>query len=103
MVNENYKDVFLRSQPDGQDVMIKYMRRRGEMLTIRISDLPDGSYHLDIERVGGECVPACEGALEIILDKDLKEAPQFKSNPQKVGFIRTHRAYTKMGHYSQQH
>lgn len=98
MTNEKYKDAFLHSQPEGEDAMVRYVRNPGEMLTIRISDLPDGGYHLDIEKVGGHCVPACEGALEIILDKDLKEAPQFAPNSERVGWLRTNQAYKKMGH-----
>ena len=98
MTNENYKDAFLRSQPEGQDAMVRYVRGHGEMLTIRISDLPAGSYHLDIEKVGGIGVPACEGALELVLDKDLKEAPQYAPNPERVGWLRTNQAYKKMGH-----
>ena len=98
MVDEDYKDAFLRSQPEGQDAMVRYVRGQGEMLTIRIFDLPDGSYRLDLEKVDGVGVPACEGALEIILDKDLKETPKFAQNPERVGFIRTHQAYAKMGH-----
>ncbi len=98
MGDENYRDAFLRSQPEGQDAMLRYVRRHGEMLTIRISDLPDGGYHLDIEKVGGIGVSACEGALELVLDKDLKEAPQYAPNQDRVGRSRTNQAYKKMGH-----
>ncbi len=98
MTNEKYKDAFLLSQSEGKDAMVRYVRGPGEMLTIRISDLPDGSYHLDIEKVGGIDIPACEGALEIILDKELKELPKCAQNPDRIGWLRTNIAYAKMGH-----
>ena len=99
MERKDHRDALLISQPDGQDVMLRYIRRGGvaQMLTINISDLPDGNYKLVIESVEGRGLPSCEGALELTLDRKLKN-PKIKQLENREGYIRTNRAYAVMGH-----